>query len=43
MSNDCMNCKHFDCEHDYCVLMDELVHPCNTCGLCDCGGKENEN
>ena len=41
MSNDCMNCKHFDCERDYCVLLDEIVHPCNTCGMCDCGG-DNE-
>lgn len=40
MSNDCMNCRHFRAEDEYCPVMDAYVHPCSTCGMCDCGDKE---
>ena len=42
LSKDYLNCRHFRKEDDYCVLMDELVHPCNTCGMCDCKGECKE-
>ena len=35
MKGDCMNCRHFDSKHDYCNLMDDIVHPCDNCGLYD--------
>ena len=39
MKGDCMTCRHFKPDNDYCNLMDELVHPCGTCGMYD-GGKD---
>ena len=33
----CSKCKHYN--ENYCSLMDELVEPCDCCGLCDDGGK----
>lgn len=31
----CGECKHYN--EKYCSLMDELVEPCDCCGLCDTG------
>ena len=33
----CANCKYY--REAYCSLMDDLVEPCDCCGLCDDGGK----
>jgi hypothetical protein len=31
----CGNCKHYS--EAYCNLIDDLVEPCDNCGMCDCG------
>ena len=31
----CTNCKYY--RENYCSLMDDLVEPCDCCGLCDTG------
>lgn len=30
----CGNCNHFHCPK-YCILMDEIVEPNDSCGMCD--------
>ena len=34
----CANCKHYS--EAYCNLIDDLVEPCDNCGLCDTGSDE---
>ena len=34
----CGNCRHY--KEAYCNLIDDLVEPCDNCGMCDCGDKE---